>query len=397
MHVKREVFSFLYNAFIGCKKTCVCGIIRIVTTKRGLITMDTHQKMYEENVARFLDKIEKADNLQALQEVRIAVLGKNGEWTHVLKTLKDVPAELRSSFGKFINDARAQMETAINLKQTLFEEALLAERLQSEKIDITIDKKSKGVGSLHPINQTRLKIAEFFISMGFMVADGNEIETDYYNFEALNTPDDHPARDMQDTFFFSKHILLRSQTSSAQIRVMEKIQPPIKMISSGRVYRSDDVDATHSPMFHQMEGLVVDKGITLCDLKGILDAFAKKFFGEQTKTRFRPSFFPFTEPSVEVDASCFICGGSGEVAPREDGSTNCRVCKGTGWIEILGAGLVNRRVLANCGIDPDVYSGFAFGMGLDRITNILHAITDLRVVFENDIRFLKQFKGGVSL
>jgi len=341
--------------------------------------------LFEEMRKRVLMQIDTADSVKALHEIRVAVLGKAGELTQSLKSLKDLPESDRPAAGKFINDIRAEIEGAFGQKQAAFDAAELSHRLASEKIDITICKPDRPRGGLHPLNQTRQRIADFFVSMGFTVADSPEIETDYYNFEALNIPSDHPAREMQDTFFITENILLRSQTSSGQIRLMEKIKPPIKMISPGRVYRADDVDATHSPMFHQMEGLVVDKNITMCDLKGILDLFAKQFFGAATKTRFRPSYFPFTEPSVEVDASCYICGGT----PKADG---CRVCKGGGWIEILGAGIVNRKVLQNCGIDADVYSGFAFGMGLDRITNILHGISDLRVVFENDIRFLKQFR-----
>ena len=343
-----------------------------------------------ELLARADSQIGGVDSLTALDAVRVTFLGKSGELTALLKSLKDLPEDKRRGAGMEINVAREQIEAALSQKKNELESIELSARLSSEKIDITIDKPDCRVGSLHPINQTRTRICDFFASMGFTVADSPEIESDYYNFDALNIPFDHPARESQDTFFLAEHIVLRSQTSSGQIRFMEKVKPPFKMICPGRVYRADDVDATHSPMFHQLEGLVVDKNITMCDLKGILELFAKHFFGAQTKTRFRPSFFPFTEPSVEVDASCFNCGGKGKT---EDGS-NCRVCKGTGWIEILGAGLVNRHVLSNCGIDPNVYSGFAFGMGLDRITNILHGITDLRVVFENDIRFLRQFKGG---
>ena len=237
-----------------------------------------------------------------------------------------------------------------------------------------------GGGSVHPVSLVKQELVDIFAGMGFDVFEGPEIERDYYNFQALNIPADHPARDMQDTFFIGGEFLLRSQTSSGQIRVMENKKPPIKVLSPGRVYRSDS-DATHSPMFHQMEGLVVDKGITLNDLKGMLDEFARRMFSSETKTRLRPSYFPFTEPSVEVDLSCRNCGGKG-----------CRICKGTGWIEVLGAGMVNRRVLENCGIDPDVYTGFAFGMGLERIAMIKYGINDIRLLFENDVRFLKQFR-----
>lgn len=317
---------------------------------------------------------------KALYELKVGIVGKTGELTNLLRNLKDLSVEERPIIGKFVNEARETLDKVFFDAQTRIDEIELNAKLLSEKIDISIDKPIISAGGLHPITQIKNKIIDFFLSLGFMVEDSPEIETDYYNFEALNIAEDHPAREVQDTFFITNKFLLRSQTSTGQIRTMEQVKPPIKMISPGRVYRSDDPDATHSPMFHQLEGLVVDKNITMCDLKGILDMFAKEFFGKDTKTRFRPSYFPFTEPSVEVDASCSQCNGSG-----------CRVCKGTGWIEILGAGIVNRNVLKNCKIDPDIYSGFAFGMGLDRITNIVHGISDLRVVFENDIRFLKQF------
>jgi len=356
-----------------------------------------HEKQYIQLKEQIVKRVEGANSLAELNDIRVNAMGKSGEWTNILKSLKDVSSEQRPVVGKLVNEAREQIETAISQKQKILDEAELAKRLASEKIDISINKPNQKLGTLHPINQTKYRIADFFVQMGFTVSDSPEIETDYYNFEALNTPSDHPARDAQDTFFITDNVLLRSHTSAGQIRLMEKTKPPIKMISLGKVYRADAVDATHSPMFHQMEGLVVDKGINLCHLKGTLELFAKLFFGENTKIRFRPSFFPFTEPSVEVDASCFICGGTGIDKTRDDGIDNCKVCKGTGWIEILGAGLVNRKVLANCGIDPNVYTGFAFGMGLDRITNILHAITDLRVVFENDVRFLNQFKGVGSI
>lgn len=327
-----------------------------------------------------LEQIENAQCQKVLNEVKVKVLGKNGELTALLRNLKDLPADQRPLAGKWVNEARELLESKFDEKFSALYREETAKKLSGEKIDITIDKSCRDVGCLHPLNQVKNKIIDFFLSLGFIVTQSPEIETDYYNFEALNTPYDHPARDMQDTFYITDHILLRSQTSTGQIRTMEKVKPPIKMISPGRVYRSDDLDATHSPMFHQIEGLVVDKNITMCDLKGILDMFAQHFFGEACKTRFRPSYFPFTEPSVEVDATCNHCHGSG-----------CRVCKGTGWIEILGAGMVNRNVLKNCGINPDEYTGFAFGMGLDRVTNIIHK-TDMRAVFENDVRFLKQFK-----
>ena len=330
--------------------------------------------------AETIASISACKTVSELNDVRVKTLGKSGALTALLKGMKDVPPEKRPAAGKIVNDARETLEQAVSERQKALENEELLRKLNEERIDITIDSPLKNRGGLHPLSIMRNRIEEFFCSLGFVIADSPEIETDYYNFEALNIPADHPAREMQDTFFITENILLRSQTSSGQIRMMEKVKPPIKMLSPGRVFRSDEADATHSPVFHQVEGLVVDKGITMCDLKGILDLFAKKFFSNETKTRFRPSYFPFTEPSVEVDASCGKCGGKG-----------CNVCKGTGWIEIMGAGMVNRNVLKNCGINPDEYTGFAFGCGLDRITNIIYGISDARIPFENDLRFLKQF------
>ncbi len=338
----------------------------------------------EENIKQLTDttlaNIAACDTGAQLNDIRIGILGKSGALTALLKSMKDIPPEKRPEVGKIVNVARERLEAAIADRQAVIEQQELDRRLQSEKIDISIDVPTPCAGGYHPLTLIRNRIVDFFSSLSFVVDEGPEIETDYYNFEALNIPADHPAREMQDTFFVTDKFLLRSQTSAGQIRMMEKVKPPIKMISPGRVFRADEADATHSPVFHQVEGLVVDKGITMCDLKGILDLFAKKFFNENTQTRFRPSYFPFTEPSVEVDASCSQCGGKG-----------CRVCKGTGWIEILGAGMVNRNVLKNCDIDPDIYTGYAFGVGLDRITNIIYGINNLRTVYENDIRFLKQF------
>lgn len=324
-------------------------------------------------------KIDKAISAKELTDLKVEVLGKSGELTLILRGLKDLPEADRPIMGKVVNEARVELEKAIGSKIGELERKELNEKLMSERIDITIDNKRE-LGKIHPLNAIKRKAINFFVSMGFIVTDSPEIETTYYNFDMLNIPFDHPAREMQDTFFVTDKIILRTQTSSGQVRTMEKVKPPIKMISPGRVFRSDEADATHTPCFHQLEGLVVDKGITMCDLKGMLASFAKHFFSENSSVRFRPSHFPFTEPSVEVDASCPHCGGKG-----------CNVCKGTGWIEILGAGMVNRRVLSGCGIDPDVYTGFAFGVGLDRITAICHGINDARVPFEGDIRFLKQF------
>lgn len=324
------------------------------------------------------EEIAAAGSENALYAVRVKYLGKNGLISDLMKGMKDLTPQQRPVMGKLVNNARSALETEFTEKGNQLHEAELAQKLAAEKIDITINK-GRSVGKLHPLNAVRKRLVDFFVSMGFEVMDGPEVETDYYNFEALNVPKDHPARDMQDTFFLGGNLLLRSQTSASQVRYMEDHKPPLKMISPGRVFRNDD-DATHSPVFHQLEGLVVDKGITMCDLKGILDSFAKHFFGSDTKVRFRPSYFPFTEPSVEVDVSCSMCHGKG-----------CKICKGTGWIEILGAGIVNRKVLKICGIDPDEYTGFAFGFGIDRIANIIHSIPHIKLLYENDIRFLEQF------
>ena len=315
-----------------------------------------------------------------LIELKMEYLGKGGKISALSKGMRDVPAEERPEAGRLLGELRAWAEEQFDAREKELTRRELAAKVAGERIDVTMPAKFHAGGSVHPVTLVRRELEEIFSGMGFNIFEGPEIERDYYNFQALNIPADHPARDMQDTFFVGGEYLLRSQTSSGQIRVMEKQAPPIKVLSPGRVYRSDS-DATHSPMFHQMEGLVVDKGITLCDLKGILDEFARRMFTAETKTRFRPSYFPFTEPSVEVDLSCKNCGGKG-----------CRICKGTGWIEVLGAGMVNRRVLENCGIDPDVYTGFAFGIGLERIAMIKYGIGDIRLLFENDVRFLRQFK-----
>lgn len=324
--------------------------------------------------------LEQATDGKAVDEIRIRFLGKKGELTSILKQMGGLSPEERPKMGQLANEIRADIENTIAAALGEMKQKAQQARLKKETLDISIPGKRPQVGSLHPINSALSDLIDIFRSMGFDVVDGPEVETDYYNFEALNVPKDHPARDMQDTFYLADNIMLRSQTSAAQIRTMEKRKPPIRMICPGRVYRSDDVDATHSPVFHQVEGLVVDRGITMCDLKGTLEQMAKEIYGSDTKVKFRPSFFPFTEPSVEVDVSCSECGGKG-----------CRVCKGSGWIEILGAGMVHPRVLAGCGIDPEVYSGFAFGIGLDRLTTTRHKISDIRLLFENDLRFLKQF------
>ncbi len=298
----------------------------------------------------------------------------------IMSGMKDVAKEDRPAFGKLVNEYKQKIEEMFEAREVVVREMEMQKKYESERIDITLPGKKYKAGALHPITLVKNQLIDVFAGMGFKVFEGPEIETDYYNFTALNTPKDHPARDMQDTFYLADNLLLRTQTSAGQIRVMEKDPPPIKILSPGRVFRSDD-DATHSPMFHQMEGLVVDKGITLCDLQGMLAEFAKKMFTSSTKVRLRPSYFPFTEPSVEVDLSCSECGGKG-----------CRLCKGTGWIEVLGAGMVNRRVLENCGVDPDEYTGFAFGMGIERIAMLKYGVNNIKTLFENDTRFLEQFE-----
>ncbi len=315
-----------------------------------------------------------------IEALRVKYLGKKGDLTAILKQMGSLSAEERPIMGQLVNEAKQKLEALITEKTAQMKALALEQKLKAETIDITMPAKTVKRGKLHPLNTVLDDMINIFTSMGFDVVDGPEIETDYYNFECLNVPADHPARDMQDTFYLAENLLLRTQTSAAQIRTMETRKPPIRVICPGRVFRADEVDATHSPVFHQIEGLVVDKGITMCDLKGILEEFAHEIYGSDTKVKFRPSFFPFTEPSVEVDVSCSECGGKG-----------CRVCKGSGWIEILGAGMVHPNVLRSCGIDPDEYSGFAFGIGLDRLTTTRYKISDIRLLFENDKRFLDQF------
>lgn len=324
--------------------------------------------------------IDTAVSLQEIDELRVKYLGKKGELTSLLKQMGSLSPEERPVMGQLVNEAKAALEEAIGKKTADLKLKEQEEKLKAETIDITLPAKQRKTGKLHPLNTVLNDMIDIFQSMGFDVVDGPEVETDYYNFECLNVPADHPARDMQDTFYLGENLLLRTQTSAAQIRTMENRKPPIRVICPGRVFRADEVDATHSPVFHQIEGLVVDKGITMCDLKGVLEQFAHEIYGSDTKVKFRPSFFPFTEPSVEVDVTCSECGGKG-----------CRVCKGAGWIEILGAGMVHPKVLASCGIDPEEYSGFAFGIGLDRLTTTRYKISDIRLLFENDKRFLDQF------
>ena len=318
--------------------------------------------------------------MQLLNDIRVKYLGKNGELTALLRSMKDIKPEDRPMFGQQVNAAQDEIKGFIDGAEKDIQSKVLLEKLKTEKVDISLPVKGECLGNLHPITIIERQITSIFTNIGFEVLEGPEIESDSYNFEKLNIPKDHPARDMQDSFYISESILLRTHTSPNQARVMEKKKPPIKMLCPGRVYRSDD-DASHSPIFHQIEGLVVDKHVTLSDLKGTLEFMLKELFSKETKARFRPSYFPFTEPSVEVDMTCSNCGGKG-----------CNVCKGTGWVEILGAGMVNPKVLKNCGIDPNVYSGFAFGVGLDRVAMIKFGIPHIRLMYESDVRFLKQFR-----
>ena len=327
-----------------------------------------------------LSAINTAEDSAALEEIRIKYLGKKGELTAILKMMGSLSADERPVVGQIANIVRSAIDSALTEKSAVLEKAAQDKKLNEEAVDVTMPSRKSKIGALHPLNKVLDDMLDIFQSMGFDVVDGPEVETDHYCFEQLNVPADHPARDMQDTFYLTDSLLLRTQTSAAQARTMEKTQPPIRMVCPGRVFRADEVDATHSPVFHQIEGLVVDKGITMCDLKGVLEQFAHEIYGKETKVKFRPSFFPFTEPSVEVDVTCSECGGKG-----------CRVCKGAGWIEILGAGMVHPNVLKNCGIDPEEYTGFAFGIGLDRLTTTRYKISDIRLLFENDKRFLDQF------
>lgn len=324
--------------------------------------------------------IASADHLNVLEDVRVKFLGKKGELTSILKSMGSLSPEERPEMGKVVNEVRAEIESFLEATKEGLKSKAQEAQLLSETLDVTLPGKANVRGHRHPLTQVLDEIKEVFIGLGFSIAEGPEVDTVYNNFDALNSPVDHPSRSMSDTFYIAEDILLRTQTSPVQIRTMKASEPPIKVISPGRCFRFDELDATHSPMFHQVEGLVVDKNITMADLKGTLDLLAKKLFGENTKTKFRPHYFPFTEPSAEVDVTCFKCGGEG-----------CKVCKGSGWIEILGCGMVHPNVLRECGIDPEVYSGFAFGMGLDRITMLKLEIDDIRILFENDMRFINQF------
>lgn len=327
-----------------------------------------------------LAKINEADSLDKLNDIRVAFLGKKGELTEILKGMKDVAPEERPKVGQIVNETRAAIEEVLeNAKKDLASKALEA-KLKSEVIDVTLPAKKTNVGHSHPNTLALEEVKKIFVGMGYEVVEGPEVEYDYYNFEALNIPANHPAKDEQDTFYIDDKVLLRTQTSSVQVHEMERGKLPIKMISPGRVYRADEVDATHSPCFHQVEGMVIDENITFADLKGTLAEFAKQLFGPETKVKFRPHHFPFTEPSAEMDVSCFKCGGKG-----------CRMCKGEGWIEILGCGMIHPHVFEMSGIDKDKYTGFAFGIGLERIALLKYEIDDMRLLYENDERFLKQF------
>lgn len=325
------------------------------------------------------ETIKNCKTLNDLNVLKAKFIGKNGELTSFLRGMKDLPAEERPNAGKYVNEARDIINKLTEDRVTELSYQEIQAKMEKESIDITLST-GENVGGLHPCTMVKNELIEIFLGLGFKVAEGPEIELDFFNFQALNIPKDHPARAMQDTFYINDDVLLRTHTSPVQVHTMTTEKPPIRIIAPGKVYRPD-YDATHSPMFQQIEGLVIDKDITMCDLKGILEEFAKELFDKNTKTRLRPSYFPFTEPSVEVDVTCSQCHGKG-----------CRICKGTGWIEVLGAGIVNPKVLENCGIDPNEYSGFAFGMGIERITMIKYGIPDMRLMFENDARFLKRFK-----
>ena len=334
------------------------------------------QSIKEEAIA----KIQSADNLDKLNEIRVAYLGKKGQLTEVLKGMKDVAPEDRPKVGQLVNDTRQALETALEEMKTELAAKAREAKLKAEVIDVTLPAKKAKIGHKHPNTIALEELERIFIGMGYEVVEGPEVEYDYYNFEALNIPANHPAKDEQDTFYINKNMVLRTQTSSVQVRVMENGELPIRVISPGRVFRSDEVDATHSPSFHQVEGLVIDKNVTFADLKGTLQQFAQEMFGKDTKVKFRPHHFPFTEPSAEMDVTCFKCGGKG-----------CRFCKGEGWIEILGCGMVHPNVLEMSGIDSNEYKGFAFGVGLERIALLKYEIDDMRLLYENDERFLNQF------
>lgn len=327
-----------------------------------------------------LNEIESIENLSELNDLRVKYLGKKSEFTQILRGMGALSAEERPKIGNLVNEVKDELEQNIKAKETVIKQKELQEKLKEEKLDVTMPSKKNVTGTVHPITKVIEEVKEIFLGLGYKIADGPEIELSEYNFDKLNAPLSHPSRDLQDTIYVTDNVLLRSQTSPVQARVMESHELPIKIICPGRVYRQDSVDATHSPVFHQIEGLVVDKNITMADLKGTLEVFVKSCLGKNVNLRFRPHYFPFTEPSAEADVTCFVCGGKG-----------CRVCKNEGWIELLGCGMVHPNVLRNCGIDPKEYSGFAFGFGVERIAMAKYGIDDMRLLYENDARFLRQF------
>ena len=351
------------------------GAISTEDTVLAQVSRPDLRAIYTEGMAA----IASASDLSSLEEVRVRFLGRKADLTMLLRSIPELPAEQRPEMGKVGNLIRKTLETTLDERWAVVEAEELLHGLERERIDVTLPGWQSPLGRLHLITQTQREIEDIFIGMGYEIAEGPEVETEYYNFEALNTPADHPARSLHDTFFVADGVLLRTHTSPMQIRTMEKQRPPVHLIVPGKAYRRDS-DATHTPMFHQVEGLVVDEGITLADLKGTLETFVRAMFGSDRKVRFRPHFFPFTEPSVEVDVSCIMCDGAG-----------CRLCKKSGWLEILGSGMVDPNVFGFVGYDPEVYTGFAFGMGIERIAMLKHGVNDLRLFFENDLRFLRQF------
>jgi len=341
--------------------------------------MDIKEKALEIK-SQALSELDAVTSTSQLEELRIKYLGKKSELSALLKQMGSLDPESRASTGKFVNETSNILKEKFAEKTKEINNIVMMQKLENEALDVTIPGTRNSRGSKHPMSIVLDEIKDIFIGMGFSIAEGPEVELDYYNFTALNTPEGHPARDVQDTFYINKDVLLRTQTSPVQARVMEVTKPPIKIISPGRVFRKDEIDATHSPMFHQIEGLVVDRGVTMADLKGTLEAIVKAIYGADSVVRFRPHHFPFTEPSAELDVRCFACGGEG-----------CSLCKGEGWIELLGCGMVHPNVLRNCGIDPEIYSGFAFGIGLERLAMRRFGVDDMRLFFENDVRFLSQF------
>ncbi|CAH0166646.1 MULTISPECIES: phenylalanine--tRNA ligase subunit alpha [Pseudomonas] len=331
-------------------------------------------------VSQALEAVSHTDDVNALEQLRVHYLGKKGELTQVMKTLGNLSAEERPKAGALINSAKERVQDALNSRKEILESAALSAKLAAERIDVTLPGRGQASGGLHPVTRTLERVEQFFTRIGYGIAEGPEVENDYHNFEALNIPGHHPARAMHDTFYFNANMLLRTHTSPVQVRTMESQQPPIRIVCPGRVYRCDS-DITHSPMFHQVEGLLVDEGVSFADLKGTIEEFLRVFFEKPLGVRFRPSFFPFTEPSAEVDMQCVMCSGKG-----------CRVCKQTGWLEVMGCGMVHPNVLRMSGIDPERYSGFAFGMGVERLAMLRYGVNDLRLFFDNDLRFLAQFR-----